>query len=167
MTRNVNQSLSKQYFVEIDGKQVPVTEEVYRAYKQPLWVENKRKERSKRCQVSNGRGSVKRCEDDCSQCPHNRNGSVLSLDCFEEDGYLPPDTTAADPQQILEDAFLLEALWGAVSELEPDNQTIIRLFSEGASEREIADAVGLSQKGVNKRKSKLFALLYERLKDFQ
>lgn len=162
-----NQALTTQYFVEIDGEQIPVTEEIYRAYKQPLWTEHKRKERSKRCQVSNGRGGVKRCEADCSQCPHDRNGSVLSLDSFEDDGYFPADASVVDPQQILEDAFLLEALWEAVSELEPDNQTIIHLFSEGATEREIANAVGLSQKGVNKRKSKLFALLFERLKDFQ
>jgi len=141
--------MKKQYFVEIDGQQVPVSEDVYRAYKQPLWAEHKREERSKRCQISNGKGCLKRCEGDCSLCPHDRNGSVLSLDCFEEDGYYPADTKAIDPQQILEDALLLEALWDA------------------ASEREIADAVGLSQKGVNKRKTKLFALLYERLKDFQ
>lgn len=165
--------MTKQYFLEIDGEQAPVSEEVYRAYKQPLWAEHKRKERSMRCQISNGRGGLKRCEADCSKCEwlnsdlHNRSGSLLSLDCFEETGYLPADPTAVDPQQILEDALLLEELWEAVAELEPDNQTIIRLFSDGATEREIADAVGLSQKGVNKRKSKLFALLYERLKDFQ
>ncbi len=159
--------MKKQYFIEIDGEQVPVSEEVYRAYKQPLWAEHKRKERSKRCQISNGRGGLKRCEEDCSKCPHQKNGSVLSLDCFEETGYLPADTAAVDPQQIIEDALLLEALWDAVAELEPDSQTIIKLFSEGATEREIADAVNLSQKAINKRKSKLFALLYERLKDFQ
>ncbi len=159
--------MKKQYFIEINGEQIPVTEEVYRAYKQPLWAEHKRNERNKRCQIPNGKGSLKRCEKDCSQCPHARNGSVLSLDCFEEDGYFPEDTTAVDPQQILEDALLLEALWEAVAELEPDNQQIIRLFSEGVSEREIAVAVGLSQKGVNKRKTKLFEILREQLKDFR
>lgn len=165
---SINDNITqKQYFLEIDGEQVPVSEEVYRAYKQPLWTEHKQKERSKRCQISNGRGGVKRCDGDCSQCPHERSGGVLSLDCFEEEGFYPADTSAVDTHQILEDALLLEALWEAVAELEPDNQAIIKLFSDGATEREIADAVGLSQKGVNKRKSKLFARLQERLKDFQ
>lgn len=159
--------MQKQYFLEINGEQVPVTEEVYYEYKRPLWAEHRRKERSKRCQISNGHGGIKRCDGDCSKCTHERNGSVLSLDCFEEDGYLPPDSMVIDPQRILEDAALLEALWDAVGELEPENQTIIKLFSKGASEREIADAVGLSQKGVNKRKTKLFELLYEKLKDFE
>ncbi|MGL5973151.1 MAG: RNA polymerase sigma factor [Oscillospiraceae bacterium] len=159
--------MKKQYYLPIEGQQVPVTEEVYRAYKQPLWKEHKSKERAKRCSISNGKGSIKRCEEDCSQCPHDRTGSVLSLDSFEESGYLPADSKAADPQQILEDALLLEELWAAVSELAPDNQLIIKLFSDGASEREIADAVGLSQKGVNKRKARLFEQLYERLKNYR
>jgi len=102
--------MKKQYFIEIDGEQIPVTEEVYRAYKQPLWAEHKHKERAKQCQISNGKGGVKRCEAGCSLCPHDRSGSVLSLDCFEKDGYSTEDTTAVDPPQILEDALLLEAL---------------------------------------------------------
>jgi DNA-binding NarL/FixJ family response regulator len=36
----------------------------------------------------------------------------------------------------------------------------------GKSEREIAADVGLSQKAINKRKTKIFALLREKLKDF-
>lgn len=144
-----------------------MSEEVYRAFKQPLWKEHKRKEREKHCSISNGRGGLKRCEEDCSQCPHERTGSVLSLDGFEESGFLPSDPRAVDPYQILEETLFLEELWAAVSELAPDNQLIIKLFSDGASEREIADAVGLSQKGVNKRKARLFEQLYERLKNYR
>ena len=43
--------MSNQRFIEIDGEQVAVTEEVYRAYKRPLWVERKRKERESRCRL--------------------------------------------------------------------------------------------------------------------
>ncbi|MGF6376533.1 DNA-directed RNA polymerase specialized sigma24 family protein [Clostridiales Family XIII bacterium PM5-7] len=155
MSKKENQELSTQYFVEIDGEQVPVSEEIYRSYKQPLWAEHKRKERSKRCQISNGRGGLKRCEENCSQCPHQKNGSVLSLDCFEETGYLPADPVAVDPQQILEDALLLEELLAAIAELDPINQRIIELLQNEMSEREIATAIGLSQKAINKPKAKI------------
>lgn len=155
MSNKENQELTTQYFVEVDGAQVPVTEEIYRAYKQPLWAEHKRKERAKRCQISNGRGRLKRCEDDCSQCPYERNGSILSLDCFEETGYLPADPNAVDPQQIIEDMLLLDELLEAISKLDPINQRIIALLQEKMSEREIADTVGLCQKSVNKRKAKI------------
>jgi len=40
----------------------------------------------------------------------------------------------------------------------------MELFSIGKSEREIATNVGLSQKAINKRKTKLFSQLRERLK---
>ena len=135
MSNNDNQELTTMYFIEINGEQVPVTEEIYRAYKQPLWAEHKRKERSKRCQISNGRGGLKRCEENCSQCPHQKNGSVLSLDCFEKTGYLPADPAAVDPQQILEDALLLEGLHAAIAELDPINQRIIELLQDEMSER--------------------------------
>lgn len=157
--------MKKQYYIEIDGKQVPVTEEVYRAYQRPLWAEKKRKERAIRCQISNGRGGLKRCEGDCSQCPHERNGSVLSLNSLEEDGFFRPDNNVVDPQKILEDALLLEMLRIAVAELASDNQMIIKLFSEGVSERKIAETVGLSQKGVSRRKAKIFSQLQARFQD--
>ena len=64
------------------------------------------------------------------------------------------------------DAMLLEALWHHIGELSKENQTIITMFSEGASEREIAEAVGMSQKGVNKRKKAIFEVLKYNLQDF-
>ena len=65
---------NQQRFIDIDGEQVPVTEEVYRAYKRPLWGEHKRKEREKRCRDERGN----RCTGDCSKCDKERTGSVLS-----------------------------------------------------------------------------------------
>jgi RNA polymerase sigma factor (sigma-70 family) len=152
-------------YITIDGKEIPVTEEVYRAYKQPLWAEHKRKEREKRCIISNGKGSTKRCMDDCSKCKKQRTGSVLSLDRFEEEyGFEPSENV--DIADMLLDKMLLEELFSALEELDPDNLRILKLFSIGKSEREIADIVGKSQKTINKRKTKLFAQLRERLKDF-
>jgi len=63
--------------------------------------------------------------------------------------------------------ILLEQLYAALAELDQTDRMIAELFKEGLSEREIAVKVGLSQKGVNKRKTKMFAWLYERLKNFR
>ena len=54
MPKNDNQKSSKEYYLTIDGQKIPVTEDVYRAYKQPVWAERKRQERDKRCLVSKG-----------------------------------------------------------------------------------------------------------------
>jgi RNA polymerase sigma factor (sigma-70 family) len=161
MPINDNQQSINQRFIEIDGQQISVTEEVYRAYKRPLWAEHKRKEREKRCRDEKGN----RCTKDCSKCDKQRTGSVLSLDKFAEEGFEVADSI--DIAELVADKLLLEELAAALNELDPQNRRIAKLYGEGLSEREIAARVGLSQKGVNKRKTKIFGKLRLRLKDWR
>ncbi|UWG97437.1 sigma-70 family RNA polymerase sigma factor [Dehalobacter sp. DCM] len=157
-------------FIEIDGEQIPVTEEVYRAFKQPAWAEHKRKQRERRCRDSKGRV----CTQSCRLCDLNRmlddkepikkNSLLLSLDWFQDDGFDQEDP--ADIEEIIAEKELLTELLSALEELDPDNRRIMELFASGKSERDIAADIGLSQKAVNKRKTKLFAQLKDRLKDF-
>lgn len=163
METNDNQQPIIQRTIEIDGQQIPVTEEVYRAYKRPAWAEHTRKEREKRCVISDGRGRTKRCTMDCSKCGKQRIGSVLSLDKFIEDGLAPVEPV--DLAELVADKLLFEELCATLEELDPDNRRIMELFSIGKSEREIAADIGLSQKAINKRKKSLFTQLRERLKN--
>lgn len=151
---------NQQFYIEIDGQQVPVTEDIYRAYKRPLWAEHKRRERKKRCRGVNG----SRCTDDCSQCDRQRTGSVLSLDKLAEDGFEIADPI--DFTQCIEDEQIIEALHNALAEFSPLDRQIIDLFNAGKSEREIAALASMSQKGINKRKARIFVDLRERLKSF-
>ena len=157
--------MENQRFIGIDGEQIPVTEDVYRADKRAAWTERKRKEREKRCVISNGRGKTKRCTDDCTKCDKQRTGSVLSLDKFIEDGFEIADTV--DIADLVADKLLLEELYAALDELDPENRRIVELFSMGKAEREIAKCIGRSQKTVNNRKPKIFAQLRERLKKWE
>lgn len=138
---------NQQRYIEIDGQQIPVTEDVYRAFKRPAWAEHKRKEREKRCRDENGN----RCTNDCSKCKKQRTGSVLSLDKFTDEGFEVADTV--DLNELIADKLLFEELYAAFEELDPDNRRIMELFSVGKSEREIAADIGLSQKAINKRKT--------------
>lgn len=106
-TNDNHQSITNRR-LKIDGQQIPVTEEVYRAYKQPLWAEHKRKERKKRCITGNGKGGTKRCTKDCRTCEKKREGSILSLDKFADDGYEVTDTV--DLFELVSDKLLLEQL---------------------------------------------------------
>lgn len=164
MPINDNQLTIKQHPLEIDGQQIHVTRDVYLAYKRPAWAERKRKEREKRCVISNGRVGTKRCTEDCSKCNKQRTGSILSLDKLTEDGFEVSEPI--DLAELVADKLLLEDLYRALEELDPDNRRIMELFSIGMTEREIAAEIGKSQKAINKRKTKLFAQLQERLKDF-
>ena len=171
MKNNVNQGQPKNkdfydgiWHLTVNNQAIEVTEEVYRAYKRPLWNEHKREERQKRCIVSNDSGGTKRCTDNCSKCDNQRTGSVLSLDKFIDDGFEVADEVDVDG--LIEDKLRLEELCAALDELNPDNRRILELFCIGKSEREIANNIGLSQKAVNKRKTKIFAQLRERLKNW-
>ena len=163
--------LTSVYFVEITDEQI------YRELMRPIWREEKELERSKKCAVSNEHGKLIRCNGNCSVCPHTKSGTPISIDVMEENGGFRSTQDGVHRQQdsatyvpstedIVMDAMLLEALWHHIGELSEENQTIITMFSEGASEREIAEAIGISQKGVNKRKKAIFEVLKNNLQDF-
>ncbi|MBR2913511.1 MAG: sigma-70 family RNA polymerase sigma factor [Oscillospiraceae bacterium] len=159
------------YFVEI------ADEQLYHELMRPIWQEEKALQRSKKCAVSNENGKLIRCNGNCSACPRTKSGTPISIDAMEETGgfrstqdgvHRQQDsaTYAASTEDIVMDAMLLEALWHHIGELSEENQTIITMFCEGASEREIAEAIGMSQKGVNKRKKAIFEVLKNNLQDF-
>ena len=152
--------MDNQRYIEIDGQQIPVTEEVYRAYKRPLWAAHKRKERERRCRDEHGN----RCMKDCSQCNRQRTGSVLSLDKLTEDGFDISDPI--DLAQLIEDGVVRVALQIALDGLDPLDRQIIDLFSAGKTEREIAVISKMSQKGINKRKTRIFTFLRQQLKSY-
>lgn len=147
--------MENQYYIEIDGEQIPVSEEVYRAYKRPLWAEHKRKERSKRCRDENGF----RCTKECKACPKVRNGGVLSLDKFSDDGFDVPDQI--DIVELVADKLLLEQLTYALDDLEPDERSLIdALFYNDRIERDYAAEIGISHQAVGKRKKRIIEKLY-------
>ena len=62
---------------------------------------------------------------------------------------------------------LLTALRHELAALQAIDRTILLMIADGASEAATGKAVGLSQKAVNVRKHKLYALLKEHLEDFR
>ncbi len=157
-----NQS-NPQRYIEIDGQQIAVSEEVYLAYYRPIWAENKRYQRQKRCMGAYGH----RCTDDCATCGQQRSGTPVSLESIEDAGHAYSET-APDSAEIVERNFVHQAVRKAVDELEPQNRQIIqKLFFENMTERQTAAAVGLSQGTVNNRKNRILATLGEQLKDFR
>lgn len=167
----LGRKLTSVYYVEIEDEQL------YHELMRPIWQEEKALQRSKKCAVSNENGKLIRCNGNCSACPHTKSGTPISIDAMEESGgfrstqdgihrHQDSVTYTASTEDIVMDAMLLEALWHHIGELSEENQTIITMFSEGASEREIAEAIGMSQKGVNKRKKAIFEVLKNNMQAF-
>lgn len=164
MLNTVNQE-TKQYYLTIDGLEVTVSEEVYRAYKRPIWAEHKRNDRQKLCQVSDGKGGLKRCTEDCSKCSRTKEGSYLSLDGLEEAGYSVEDWSQ-DVVEIVAEKVLLEELFKALEELDPNSHRICKLLMEGCSKREIARIMSIPQSSFEYQFKKLMVSLRERLENY-
>jgi DNA-directed RNA polymerase specialized sigma subunit len=85
------------------------------------------------------------------------------LDKLTEDGFDIADPN--DSTQLIEDGVVIEALYIALNELDSLDRQIVDFFSAGKSEREIAAVVCMSQKGINRRKVRIFAELRKRLEN--
>lgn len=164
MQNTVNQE-TKQYYLTIDGQEVNVSEEVYRAYKRPIWAEHKRNDRQKLCQVSDGKGGLKRCTEDCSKCSRTKEGGLLSLDGLEEAGFSVNDH-AQDVAEIVAEKLLLEELFKALEELDPNSHRICKLLMEGHSKREIARIMSIPQSSFEYQFKKLMGSLKSRLENY-
>lgn len=155
------------YYIDLafEGR-IYVSKEMFHEYMRPEWADWKRNERSSRCQVPNGHGGVKRCDKDCKECPYFRNGKTISIDEL----YQKYEMEIADDSQSIIDTMVEEernnALWNAVATLEPTDQKIMKLFSEGFSERDMSDLLQLPRTTISYRKNKCFEILRELLKDY-
>ena len=119
---------------------IPATEEQYKNYMRPLWREDKRQQRQE---------------------------LMASLDkMYEETEYEAADTDSDLEADIMK-KLIIDELHKALDELEEIDRTIMDMYSHDHSEAEIGQAIGMSQKGVNKRKHKELLKLNNRLKDFK
>ncbi len=143
---------------------VQATKEQYEAYMRPEWKEDKRQQRL----------VEKRRKREKAQEEHREDLSIQGWDtpvsydqlCETEYGFLE-ETEQTGPDEILEKEELLAALRRELAKLEELDRIILEMFSQGISEAAIGHKVGLSQKGVNKRKHRLLEQLRDQLKDYR
>ena len=125
------------YVITIDGEDIEVNVDVYKAYSQ-----SDRRER---------------------YLYERESGLILSIDQMDEEGmqrHLPKTESAEYVfMRSQERAKLLEA----IKPLSSDEQELIRrLFFDGMTEKQYADSIGLSQVAVHKRKKKIFSRIIEK-----
>ena len=118
---------------------IQATKEQYYDYMRPPWKEDKRLQRQE---------------------------PMASLDkMHEETEYETADTAGLESDVMKQ--IMIDELYKALDELEEIDRTIMDMYSHNHSEAEIGQAIGMSQKGVNKRKQKVLLKLKTRLKDFE
>lgn len=119
---------------------VPATEEQYYEFMRPLWREDKRQQR--------------------------HGADETSADQARDDYELEVPDDFDLEESILKKERLM-ALRRELAALQDIDRTILTMIANGFSEAAVGKSVGLSQKAVNKRKHKLYALLQDRLKDYR
>jgi RNA polymerase sigma factor (sigma-70 family) len=125
----------KEYYITMkDGTKVPVTEEVYRAYKRPAWREHKRR--------------IVRSEYE------------RSLEWFEEDHV--PISSNEVLEDIVADKILIETLLSALTPEE--KFIINEIYFQGKTEREIAKEMNIAQQSINKKKNRILLKLRNLIK---
>ena len=127
---------------------VPATEEQYYAYVRPLWREDKQNQRAGKQ------------EDESKMKP-------VSLDQLYEDTEYEAVDSDTDVEATLMKKLLIAELHKALDELEEIDRIIMEMYSQNCTETQIGQAVGMSQRGVGKRKQRILLKLRTRLKDFR
>ena len=143
------QNNDKKYFIPVDGAPIEVSEEIYRAYYQPIWNTRYHAQKNGECRCT--KAQLWKCDGVCPGCPFYAAGKKVSIDTpigGEEDELTLGDTLADDAssaESILMDKELLDALYDELNRLDPDGRRICELIMQGKTEREIAADMGKRQ----------------------
>lgn len=149
---------------------VDATEEVYRAYMGPVWAEIKREDRDGRCMVSGKNGKLIRCPESnrCEDCERfsevcREENKSASLSFLADKGAEPAAEGSFEDDIIYE--TILEDLITMLSEIKPKYGRLFRLLYDGATQREMADELGIKQRTVSDDIKKIRSLVQPLAKD--
>lgn len=139
---------------------VPVLEEQYKAYMRPLWRENKREQRLSKtvsCKVDDVANK--------ERCKEWQKRSVSLDELFNNTEYEVADTS--DLEADVMKKILIDELHKVLDGLEEIDRTIMDMYGTGHSEAEIGRVIGMSQKGVNKRKHRILLKIKTQMSNFK
>ena len=154
----------KRFYLTIRGQEVEVSEEVYRAYIQPVRAERRRKQRAFRCKIKGERLNLVRCNKDCRECPyalsgHNALGNSLSLDRMKDEGVDIEDRHLDVEQNYIADEEKRE-LYAAVAKLTPRQKELIEMiYFDGMTQEEVAKKLGVGSSAVRHSMQRAYAAL--------
>lgn len=136
--------------VGVDGCYCIVSEDVYRAVKQDEWREAKREERNRKAiEESFDKSTSHRTSRRIAVIPVGDYYDSMQYKCGQAEG----------PEESICKKESLADLYAALDTLMARDKEIMRLFSNEYVDAAIGKKVGMSQRGVNKRKPVLLAKL--------
>ena len=135
-----------------NGLYFVVHKDIYQAIKQPEWREAKQKSRNQR--------SIEKMETKSKEKTKIRTLVEISVGDYYE--CLQYEAAEGDsPEELLCKKERLAELYDALDTLSERDREIMELFSNQYVDAEIGKKIGMSQRGVNKRKKAIFVKLRE------
>ena len=154
----------KRFYLTIRGQEVEVSEEVYRAYIQPVRAERRRKQRAFRCKIKGKKGNLVRCQKDCRECPyalsgHNALGNNLSLDRMKDEGVDIEDRHLDVEQNYINEEEKRE-LYAAISKLTPRQKELVEMiYFDGMTQEEAREQLGIAKSSMTEAMQRIYATL--------
>ena len=135
-----------------NGLYFVVHKDIYQAIKQPEWREAKQKSRNQR--------SIEKIDTKTKDKKQIRTLVEISVGDYYE--CLQYEAAEGDsPEELLCKKERLAELYDALDTLSERDREIMKLFSNQYVDAEIGKKIGMSQRGVNKRKKAIFVKLRE------
>lgn len=162
--KNANTSRETSFYVNIDGKSVPLTNDQRKAWNKMATAARKYAQRFGTC----GQPDYRKCCGDCALCAFQRAGAFIYADDRERyvdgfaEGPLAPADTAPTPEDSVADKDAWEWLYREADCLVKCGRDILFLhMEEGLSERKIGDRLDIPWPTVHSRLNKLLAFIRE------
>ena len=170
-------------FEDADGdvRYCPCSKEIYEWDRNEKSKEFKRYDRFTRCFIQSKTGkSLVKCRYKCEECPFGfkeRQFKIISSDGLYDDYefelsnnndevFEAADEDSLSPLDALIKEERISEMYRLISLLNETDQLIIKLFSEGFNDTDIAKKLNKKRTTVVSRRKKLFDDLREQLKDF-
>ena len=134
------------------GCYIIVSEVVYRAVKQEEWREAKREERNRK--------ALEASYNNSKDQKASKRAAVITVDDYHDSAQYE-FCSVEGPEDILCKKEMLADLYAALDTLSDRDKEIMRLVSYKYTDAAIGVEIGMSQRGVNKRKKVLLAKLKE------
>ena len=164
--------IEKKYYVIVEEEFVEVSEDVYRAYYQPIWRVRYYARKNDECRCP--KHSLWKCDGICPGCQFYTSRKTISLDDPLEGGSVEGLTLGAVPankevplSSMIERFELIEALHKELARLSPEDRLICELIAASYSERQASQVMGMSRSAFKRRWAKIKVQLSDKLKDYR
>lgn len=155
---------NRKFVIRIQGKEIEVSEEVFRAYVRPIAAERRRARKDRKCRLlSETGGYYVRCKKHCENCEYylsgkNTTAKPLSIERMEENGVYIEDKNQNIENEPKREEY--EKLCKSIAQLTKRQQEFVKLiYFEGKTQEEVWKKYGIAKSSMSEAMKRIYAAL--------